>query len=161
MNVICSHRVGCRLPFCRSHTYTCTCSHTCTCNSHVYTYMYTCSHKRVPSSSLIEHVYLHVHVHNVHVNSHSQVVFNWVLFHARKSVRHRENMRFSRSKLFGIYRELFRAIGSSLVALGLLEHRQVHSELVYTGIECTCVLYIVCLQSVGSVSTSLAPIQCG
>ena len=108
-------------------------------------YTHTCSHTRVPSSSLIKHVCLHVH--NVHVNSHSQVVFNWVLVHARKSVRHRENMRFSRSKLFGIYRELFRAIGGSLVALGLLEHRQVHS-----------VLYIVCLQSV---STSLAPIQCG
>jgi pyruvate,water dikinase len=33
-------------------------------------------------------------------------------------------MRFSRSKLFGVYRELFRAIGSSLVALGLLTDRQ-------------------------------------
>ena len=148
--------MGCRLPFCRSHTYTCTCSHTCTCNSHVYTYMYmyTCSHKRVPSSSLIEHVYLHVHVHNVHVNSHSQVVFNWVLFHARKSVRHRENMRFSRSKLFGIYRELFRAIGGSLVALGLLEHRQVYSVFVYTGTQCTCVYrYTVYLCAVHCVST--------
>ena len=55
---------------------------------------------------------------------HKRVFFNWILFHARRSVRHRENLRFSRTKLFGIFRSLFRAIGSNLVALGLLKHRQ-------------------------------------
>ncbi|CAI8037287.1 Prodigiosin synthesizing transferase PigC [Geodia barretti] len=55
---------------------------------------------------------------------HKRFLFNWVLYHARKAVKHRENMRFSRSKLFGIYRELFRAIGNSLVSLGLLTDRQ-------------------------------------
>lgn len=53
------------------------------------------------------------------------MVFNWVLFHARRGVRHRENMRFCRSKLFGIYRELFRAIGCNLVSLGMLLDKQV------------------------------------
>ena len=58
------------------------------------------------------------------VYCHTQILFNWVLYHARKAVQHHENMRFSRSKLFGVYRELFRAIGSSMVALGLLQDRQ-------------------------------------
>ena len=66
---------------------------------------------------------LHTYTH-----THTQILFNWVLYHARKAVRHRENMRFSRSKLFGVYRELFRAIGSSMVALGLLQDRQVRRE---------------------------------
>jgi len=55
---------------------------------------------------------------------HKRVFFNWVLFHARRGVRHRENLRFARTKLFGVFRSLFRAIGSSLVALGLLKQRQ-------------------------------------
>lgn len=40
-------------------------------------------------------------------------------------VRHRENMRFARTKLFGVFRNLFRAIGGNLVKLGLLEDKQV------------------------------------
>ena len=56
---------------------------------------------------------------------HKKTLFNWVLFHTRRAVRHRENMRFSRTKMFGVFRNLFRAIGSNLVALGLLEDRQV------------------------------------
>ena len=56
---------------------------------------------------------------------HKRAVFNWVLFHARRGVKHRENMRFSRTKLFGVFRTLFRAIGSNLVSLDLLKERQV------------------------------------
>ena len=40
-------------------------------------------------------------------------------------VRHRENMRFARTKLFGIFRDVFRAIGQNLVRMKLLEDRQV------------------------------------
>ena len=54
-----------------------------------------------------------------------RTVFNWVLFHARRGVKHRENLRFDRTKLFGVFRSLFRAIGSNLVSLGLLQDRQV------------------------------------
>ena len=53
-----------------------------------------------------------------------RLFFNWVLFHARRGVRHRENLRFSRTKLFGVFRDLFRAIGNNLVDLGLLKERQ-------------------------------------
>lgn len=57
---------------------------------------------------------------------HKRWLFNKVLYHARRGVKHRENMRFARTKLFGVFRDLFRAIGSNLVRLGLLGDRQVH-----------------------------------
>lgn len=47
-------------------------------------------------------------------------LFFWVLKHARKAVKNRENLRFARTKVFGISRHLFRAIGSHLAALGQL-----------------------------------------
>ena len=43
-------------------------------------------------------------------------------------VKHRENMRFARTKLFGVFRSLFRAIGVNMVQLGLLAERQVLSS---------------------------------
>ena len=55
---------------------------------------------------------------------HQRLIFNWILFHARRGVRHRENLRFARTKLFGVFRDLFRAIGDNLVDLGLLRERQ-------------------------------------
>ena len=39
---------------------------------------------------------------------HRRIVFNWVLYHARKGVKHRENLRFARTKLFGVFHDLFR-----------------------------------------------------
>lgn len=54
-----------------------------------------------------------------------RVLFNWVLFHARRGVRHRENTRFARTKLFGLFRSLFRSIGKNLTALGVLKEKMV------------------------------------
>ena len=54
-----------------------------------------------------------------------RVLFNWVLFHARRGVKHRENTRFARTKMYGLFRSVFRAIGTNLVSLGLLKDRQV------------------------------------
>ena len=51
-------------------------------------------------------------------------LFGKVLYHARRGVKHRENLRFARTKLFGVFRDLFRAIGTNLVRLGLLQTRQ-------------------------------------
>lgn len=48
-------------------------------------------------------------------------IFNWVLAHARGAVRDRENLRFDRTKTFGIVRHLFRGFGHNLHALGALE----------------------------------------
>lgn len=44
----------------------------------------------------------------------------WVLRLARKGVRNRENLRFARTKVFGIVRHIFRDMGARFVALGVL-----------------------------------------
>ena len=54
--------------------------------------------------------------------------FRWVLFHARRGVKHRENLRFARTKLYGVFRDVIRAMGGNLVQLGLLEDRQVSGQ---------------------------------
>ncbi len=46
--------------------------------------------------------------------------FFWVLKSARTAVRDRENLRFLRTKVFGLLRHGYRAIGEKLAALGLL-----------------------------------------
>lgn len=48
-------------------------------------------------------------------------VYFWVLRQARRAVKNRENLRFARTKIFGVSRHLFRAMGSHLEALGILE----------------------------------------
>ncbi|MEB3300023.1 MAG: PEP/pyruvate-binding domain-containing protein [Candidatus Sericytochromatia bacterium] len=47
-------------------------------------------------------------------------LFFRVLGEARKHVRNRENLRFSRTRIFGVCRELFRAMGTHMTASGLL-----------------------------------------
>ena len=41
------------------------------------------------------------------------------------AVKHRENMRFARAKLWGIIRSLFRAVGLNLKKLGLTDDKEV------------------------------------
>ncbi|HYX32307.1 MAG TPA: PEP/pyruvate-binding domain-containing protein [Oligoflexus sp.] len=48
-------------------------------------------------------------------------VYNFVLKEARRAVKNRENLRFARTKSFGLTRHLFRAMGAQLVAAGLLQ----------------------------------------
>ena len=48
-------------------------------------------------------------------------VFMFVLRQARKAVRNRENLRFTRTKIFGVTRHIFRAMGEKLCALDLLD----------------------------------------
>ena len=43
---------------------------------------------------------------------------------ARASVKHRENMRLARTRLFGVFRSLYLAIGARLVDAGVLEHER-------------------------------------
>jgi phosphohistidine swiveling domain-containing protein len=50
------------------------------------------------------------------------VVYNWVLKNARNAVRDRENLRFQRTKTFGLVRKLFRATGKKLFELGAIDH---------------------------------------
>ncbi len=48
--------------------------------------------------------------------------FNWILKHARRRVRDRENLRFERTRLFGRVRRIFIEIGRRLQAIGVLDN---------------------------------------
>jgi pyruvate,water dikinase len=50
-----------------------------------------------------------------------RVVFGWVLRHAQRRVRDRENLRLERTRLFGRVRRIFIEIGRRLYALDLLD----------------------------------------
>ena len=47
--------------------------------------------------------------------------FAWVLKHARSLVSNRENLRFERTRAFGIVRQIFQGIGSQFYQKGLIE----------------------------------------
>jgi pyruvate,water dikinase len=49
-----------------------------------------------------------------------RLAYFWVVGQARKAVRNRENLRFARTKVFGIVRHLFREMGDRFVRLGVL-----------------------------------------
>jgi pyruvate,water dikinase len=48
-------------------------------------------------------------------------VFRWVLGNARLGVKNRENMRFARTRIYGLLRELLRAAGGQLVTHEILD----------------------------------------
>ena len=50
-----------------------------------------------------------------------RVFYFWIVKQARRAVRNRENLRFARTKIFGVSRHLFRAMGEHLKALGTLK----------------------------------------
>lgn len=49
-----------------------------------------------------------------------KLVYFWVLKHARKAVKNRENTRFARTRIYGIARTVFQTIGEDLASLGIL-----------------------------------------
>ncbi|KAG0003578.1 hypothetical protein BGZ65_001561, partial [Modicella reniformis] len=51
-------------------------------------------------------------------------IFLWLLRNTRRVVKHRENLRFARSKVFGVMRRIFRGMGCQLVQLGALDTEQ-------------------------------------
>ena len=50
-----------------------------------------------------------------------RILFGWVLGHARRRVRDRENLRLERTRLFGRVRRIFLGIGKRLEAVGVLD----------------------------------------
>ncbi len=50
-----------------------------------------------------------------------RLIFARVLRNARRGIRHRENMRFARTRIYGILREMLRAVGEHFEAEGMLE----------------------------------------
>ena len=51
-----------------------------------------------------------------------RLIFSRVLRNARRGIRHRENMRFARTRIYGILRDMLRAIGEQLAAEGILDN---------------------------------------
>lgn len=51
-------------------------------------------------------------------------IYFWVLKHARKAVKNRENTRFSRTRIYGIARSIFRYVGEDLAGLGIIDHKR-------------------------------------
>lgn len=47
-------------------------------------------------------------------------IYTWVLKHARKAVRNRENTRFARTRAYGIARSMFQAMGQDLAKLSVI-----------------------------------------
>jgi phosphohistidine swiveling domain-containing protein len=58
---------------------------------------------------------------NKEISGAKKLLFNWVLKHARAAVKNRENLRFLRSKSFGISRRIFRAMAYHLHQLDVVE----------------------------------------
>ncbi|MFW7380026.1 MAG: phosphoenolpyruvate synthase [Oligoflexus sp.] len=59
-----------------------------------------------------------------HLSGPRLMIFFWILKQARKAVKNRENLRFARTKIFGVSRHLMRAIGKNLYRLGHLTDPQ-------------------------------------
>ncbi len=56
-----------------------------------------------------------------HLSGVRRWVYLWVLKHARKAVRNRENTRFARTRIYGVARRMFNAMGHDLCARGVIE----------------------------------------
>ena len=59
-------------------------------------------------------------------------MFRWVVFNARRHVKNRENMRFARTKIFGILRDMFQSIGATFAAWDVLDDSQ---DIFYLNLE--------------------------
>ncbi|MGZ3794650.1 MAG: phosphoenolpyruvate synthase, partial [Bdellovibrio sp.] len=57
-----------------------------------------------------------------HLSGFKKKMYFWVLKHARKAVKNRENTRFARTRIYGIARTIFQTIGEDLASLGAIEN---------------------------------------
>lgn len=55
-----------------------------------------------------------------HLSFAQRLAYFWVLKHARKAVKNRENTRFARTRIYGIARTIFQSVGEDLAASGIL-----------------------------------------
>ncbi len=53
-----------------------------------------------------------------------KIIFKWSLKHARRAVRNRENTRFCRTRVYGIARRMFYAIGADYTRRGIIEKEE-------------------------------------
>jgi phosphohistidine swiveling domain-containing protein len=55
------------------------------------------------------------------IKGFKRFIYFWILKHARKAVRNREDLRFDRTKSYGLVRHLMRAVGGNFVQLSLID----------------------------------------
>lgn len=55
-----------------------------------------------------------------YLSGFKKITYFWVLKHARKAVKNRENTRFARTRIYGIARHIFQSIGQDLASQGAL-----------------------------------------
>ena len=56
-----------------------------------------------------------------HLSGVRKIVYNWSLKHARKAVKNRENTRFARTRIYGVARSMFQAIGNDFAARAMIK----------------------------------------
>lgn len=81
---------------------------------------------------------------NNHLSGWRKLVFRWVLKHARKAVKNRENTRFARTRAYGVARIIFQSVGEDLAGQGVLDHPR---DIFWLTIEETFGLYNATLPS--------------
>ena len=59
---------------------------------------------------------------NEHLSGWRKWVYRWSLKNARLAIRNRENTRFARTRIYGVARTMFQAMGEDLAARGVIEH---------------------------------------
>ncbi|MCG8549036.1 MAG: PEP-utilizing enzyme [Desulfobacterales bacterium] len=59
-------------------------------------------------------------------------MFSWILNSARNGVKNRENMRFARTKIYGLVREMFNAVGRHFEHEGIIETQ---SDIYYLSVD--------------------------
>ena len=57
-----------------------------------------------------------------HLRGLKKLLFKFILKNARQSVKNRENLRFERTRLFGLIREIFLGFGTGFYAEGIIEN---------------------------------------
>lgn len=57
-----------------------------------------------------------------HLSGIKKQIYFWVLKHARKAVKNRENTRFARTRIYGIARTIFQTMGEDLASQQAIEH---------------------------------------
>ncbi|HEY9856398.1 MAG TPA: phosphoenolpyruvate synthase [Stenomitos sp.] len=65
-------------------------------------------------------------------NPFRSILFMWVVKNARKHVKNRENMRFARTKVFGVLRDMFQSVGATFYNWELLDDSQ---DIFYLNLE--------------------------
>ncbi|MBF0226035.1 MAG: hypothetical protein HQK76_11315 [Desulfobacterales bacterium] len=56
------------------------------------------------------------------LKGHKKKIFMHVLKNAREAIKNREELRFMRTKIFGIVRSMFNAVGKNFSQIGLIDH---------------------------------------